>query len=186
MADALSAVKKDLGRNAVILHTRQVKSGGFLGMKRRTLVEITASDSPPAGNRAATEKVETKGPRRSGAPERATAGMAALASVSAEAVMAPLAASAYRKAAESRPAGKQSSSLPAAPIERPVVPPAPIPTRETAVRTALPGVGDVAPTPVVMTVRQRREVETGQDTSLDRSVERTDGRRVPPGWLPAA
>lgn len=47
MADALAAVKKDLGRSAVILHTRTVKHGGILGFKRKTLVEITASDEAP-------------------------------------------------------------------------------------------------------------------------------------------
>lgn len=182
MADALSAVKKDLGRNAVILHTRQVKSGGFLGMKRRTLVEITASDSPPKGNRVTGEKVEVKAPRRASAmertPERATAGMAALSAVSADAVMAPLAASAYRKAAESRQAGKQNISAPAAPIERPVVVPAPMPSRETAVRAATVPAPEVAPSSVVMTVRQRREVDVGQEMSAEKSVDRADGRRT--------
>ncbi len=43
MAEALEKVKKDLGREAVILHTRTVRRGGWLGFGARTLVEITAS-----------------------------------------------------------------------------------------------------------------------------------------------
>lgn len=58
MADALAAVKKDLGRNAVILHTRQVKTGGFLGLRRRSVVEITASDSPPKGAQNSGKQVD--------------------------------------------------------------------------------------------------------------------------------
>jgi flagellar biosynthesis protein FlhF len=49
MADALAAVKKDLGRNAVILHTRTAKVGGWgwlgewFGWGARPVVEIVAS-----------------------------------------------------------------------------------------------------------------------------------------------
>lgn len=45
MADALVAVKKDLGRDAVILHTRMFKRGGIFGLGARLMVEVTASDS---------------------------------------------------------------------------------------------------------------------------------------------
>lgn len=54
MTDALAAVKKDLGKDAVILHTRAYTQGGWgrvgawLGMKTRSIVEITASDDPRA------------------------------------------------------------------------------------------------------------------------------------------
>lgn len=43
MAEALAQVKKDLGRDAVILHTRQIKVGGLMGVGARVMVEITAS-----------------------------------------------------------------------------------------------------------------------------------------------
>lgn len=43
MSDALAKVKKDLGRDAVILHTRTLKRGGVLGLGARPVVEITAT-----------------------------------------------------------------------------------------------------------------------------------------------
>ncbi|HSW46085.1 MAG TPA: flagellar biosynthesis protein FlhF [Phycisphaerae bacterium] len=56
MAEALDKVKEDLGRDAVILHTRTVKRGGLWGVGARTVVEITASrdvrDLPAAERRA--------------------------------------------------------------------------------------------------------------------------------------
>jgi flagellar biosynthesis protein FlhF len=45
MAEALVEVKKDLGKDAVILHARTYKVGGVLGVGGRQMVEITASDS---------------------------------------------------------------------------------------------------------------------------------------------
>lgn len=44
MADALALVKKDLGRDAVILSTRSLRIGGFLGFGGKGVIEITASD----------------------------------------------------------------------------------------------------------------------------------------------
>jgi flagellar biosynthesis protein FlhF len=45
MAEALAAVKRDLGRDAVILHTRSFRKGGLLGLGGRQMWEITASKS---------------------------------------------------------------------------------------------------------------------------------------------
>src|ERR1051326_5655156 len=42
MADALAKVKKDLGRDAVILHTRTIRRGGWLGFGGKMIIEITA------------------------------------------------------------------------------------------------------------------------------------------------
>lgn len=53
MVEALSAVKRDFGKDAVILHTRSVKVGGFLGIGAKTAIEITASDEPVGGSRRA-------------------------------------------------------------------------------------------------------------------------------------
>jgi len=49
MAEALAAVKRDLGQTAVILHTRTFKRGGFLGLGRKTIVEVTATAGEDAG-----------------------------------------------------------------------------------------------------------------------------------------
>lgn len=52
MADALTEVKKDLGRDAVILHTRSYRVGGWFGFGAKPIVEITAStgdERAPAG-----------------------------------------------------------------------------------------------------------------------------------------
>ena len=43
MTDALAKVKKDLGRDAVILQTRTLKRGGVLGVGAKSSVEITAT-----------------------------------------------------------------------------------------------------------------------------------------------
>lgn len=48
MAKALAEVKKDLGSDAVILHTRSFKVGGVMGVGAKAMVEITAADTPPA------------------------------------------------------------------------------------------------------------------------------------------
>jgi len=44
MALALALVKQDLGSQAMIVHTRSFKRGGFLGIGSNSVVEITATD----------------------------------------------------------------------------------------------------------------------------------------------
>ncbi|MHC4446516.1 MAG: flagellar biosynthesis protein FlhF [Planctomycetota bacterium] len=52
MAEALAAVKRDLGPAAVILHTRTFHRGGMLGIGRKLIVEVTATaEDAPAGPR---------------------------------------------------------------------------------------------------------------------------------------
>ncbi|HKQ46536.1 MAG TPA: flagellar biosynthesis protein FlhF [Phycisphaerae bacterium] len=46
MSDALAKVKADLGGGAMILHTRSLKRGGWLGIGGRVFVEITATADP--------------------------------------------------------------------------------------------------------------------------------------------
>ena len=43
MAEALAEVKNDLGREAVIVQTRRLRQGGFLGMMATEIVEVTAA-----------------------------------------------------------------------------------------------------------------------------------------------
>jgi flagellar biosynthesis protein FlhF len=62
MHEALGMVKRDLGRDAVILHTRAFKKGGLLGLGGKTLVEVTAAvgvNVLPAGRRQAAVKVDS-------------------------------------------------------------------------------------------------------------------------------
>lgn len=61
MGDALAEVKKDLGKDAVILHTRSYKVGGWFGLGAKPMVEVTASDAPAAQRPA----------KRPAAPDRA-------------------------------------------------------------------------------------------------------------------
>lgn len=49
MAEVLALVKQDLGPTASILHTRTYKRGGILGIGRRQIVEITATDDAQLG-----------------------------------------------------------------------------------------------------------------------------------------
>lgn len=50
MAEVLEKVKRSLGPDAVILHTRTLRRGGFLGVGAHTIVEITASRDMAALN----------------------------------------------------------------------------------------------------------------------------------------
>ena len=43
MHEVLAMVKKDLGRDAVILHTRTLRKGGLLGFGGKSLIEVTAA-----------------------------------------------------------------------------------------------------------------------------------------------
>lgn len=63
--EAIVRVKNDLGRNAIILHTKPFKEGGFLGLFSRRRVEVIAAvddDPKPAKISSETERVNTSGP----------------------------------------------------------------------------------------------------------------------------
>ncbi len=64
IAEALWAAKRDLGSDAVILDTRTFRRGGMLGIGRRTIFELTATD----GDRA-----EVGAPARAGTSHSAAA-----------------------------------------------------------------------------------------------------------------
>ncbi|MBL8764909.1 MAG: flagellar biosynthesis protein FlhF [Phycisphaerae bacterium] len=82
MGDALAAVKRELGKDAVILHTRVYRVGAWFGMGGREVAEVTAS-------------VDVKVIRRSRDPETMPARTAVngAAAKGAYAASAPLAAS---------------------------------------------------------------------------------------------
>jgi len=48
MNEALAAAKRDLGSDAVILETRSFKRGGFLGLAKKTIFELTAAEADRA------------------------------------------------------------------------------------------------------------------------------------------
>lgn len=138
MAEALALVKRHLGADAVILHTRSTRVGGFFGWRARPVVEITASDQASIRPRR-----ETAAPTVRSAP--------------ALAAPMPAAVAAYqRQAAAARPI---SSPEPATVSQVPVA--SELPTASTTVVA----VQAVAPPPaacppqtdaITMQVRQRR------------------------------
>ena len=82
IADALARIKQDLGRDAVILHTRSLKVGSLFGFGGRTMVEITASSG-----------VNVAPKRRAKEPTRAPVQADALKRAYAQAAPAPAAPS---------------------------------------------------------------------------------------------
>lgn len=71
MTEALAAVRSDLGADAVILHTRSFAQGGFLGIGRRTVVEVTASAARDVAQREAQRSAPRMG--QAAAPRGAVA-----------------------------------------------------------------------------------------------------------------
>ena len=62
MKEAMEEVKNELGRDAVILHTKKYREGGFLGYHSKDVVEVTAAieDAPAKGQgKRAPKAVET-------------------------------------------------------------------------------------------------------------------------------
>ncbi len=69
MAGALAEVKKDLGPDAVILRTRNYRTGGVMGIGGNTVVEITAARETPASFPNGTgSNGSVNGARGAGAP----------------------------------------------------------------------------------------------------------------------
>jgi len=78
IADALARIKQDLGRDAVILHTRSLKVGSLFGFGGRTMVEITASSGVNvAPQRRTPETARAPLPTNANAIKRAYAHAAA-------------------------------------------------------------------------------------------------------------
>lgn len=50
--EALELVKQDLGEDAFVLETKRVKTGGFLGLRSRTEIEVSAATSEELGANA--------------------------------------------------------------------------------------------------------------------------------------
>ncbi len=56
MSEALNAVKRELGADAVILNTRTFKRGGILGIGKQTIVEVTATTAQDSAHLPRTKK----------------------------------------------------------------------------------------------------------------------------------
>ena len=146
MAQALSAVKKDLGKDAVILHTRSVRVGGLLGFGKKTLIEITAADEPvPMAKRATPARP---------APEIVPSTRPALVP---PILAATAAANAYRKAAQMRAPNASRLGVEPKPVGVPVQPAFDQPAARGA-STFAPNVEE----PTLMSVRERRIAEARQ------------------------
>ena len=75
MKEAMEEVKNELGRDAVILHTKKYREGGFLGYHSKNVVEVTAAveDAPKkAGGKKAAAKAESPSLPSGQGGERAT------------------------------------------------------------------------------------------------------------------
>ncbi|WP_010491277.1 flagellar biosynthesis protein FlhF [Paenibacillus elgii] len=109
MPDALQKIRTDLGKDAVIINTKEIRSGGFLGMFSKKKIEVIAATDSAAG---------------SGQPASGKSATATLAKPVAPAatslVNSPAAASAYGMQREPQPA----LSFPEVPD---VLPPSPPP-----------------------------------------------------------
>lgn len=73
MKEAMEQVKDALGRDAVILHTKKYKDGGFLGYRSKEIVEVTAAvedDAVPGAKKRkkAATRAETETPSAPVAP----------------------------------------------------------------------------------------------------------------------
>lgn len=72
MGDALALVRRHVGADAVILHTRTYQRGGLLGLGARSVVEITAVDGKEYAQRRATTPRGRSAPRRTPRPSPQT------------------------------------------------------------------------------------------------------------------
>jgi flagellar biosynthesis protein FlhF len=66
MSEALTAVRTDLGADAVILHTRSFRRGGLLGIGRRTIIEVTAATAADARRSGDLDRVSPEEADRPG------------------------------------------------------------------------------------------------------------------------
>ena len=128
MKEAMQQVKEELGRDAVILHTKKYREGGFLGYHSKEVVEVTAAIEDSA------EKKENKRARRTVATEkdmsqRKTGGRLDVVSQASPVIPPAKAASQYRTSGTE--AGVHMAEAPI-----------PAPHFQPAAATVLPGTGD--------------------------------------------
>jgi len=74
MAEALAQVRKDIGADAVVLHTRTFQRGGVLGIGARQYVEVTAASGKEYGKRQRNTPQRSRPRQRNGAQVRSGTG----------------------------------------------------------------------------------------------------------------
>ncbi len=107
MADALAQVKRDLGRDAVIVHTRSFRVGGVLGFGGRPMVEVTATTGAAAGEHA-PRRVSTRAVGRVPVSPRGEDTENPLASLASSIVTKPVRPAARPAEPETAPIGVES------------------------------------------------------------------------------
>ncbi|WP_127507825.1 flagellar biosynthesis protein FlhF [Paenibacillus humicus] len=108
MPEAMALIRGDLGKDAVILSTKEIKTGGFLGMFGKKGIEVVAAAetvSPPAPSPAFADTLQSlaaAASRQSASPEPEAAPRqpAALSSTAAPSAPASLAAAKYKSVAK--------------------------------------------------------------------------------------
>lgn len=119
VAEALSAAKRDLGAQAVILETRTFKRGGVLGVGRRTIFELTATSGDRAELSAASKRR-----REHGVAAAAPATTAAAPATARSAVAAVADPARTRRLAQALAiAHDRRTQRPTAPVASPPAPP---------------------------------------------------------------
>ncbi|ANU24573.1 flagellar biosynthesis protein FlhF [Planococcus donghaensis] len=74
MAEAIPMIKRDLGEDALILNTKKIKTGGFLGLFKKNKLEVTAAIDPGAAKkRKQIEELEAEPPAASHVQQDASA-----------------------------------------------------------------------------------------------------------------
>ena len=103
MADAIDAVQRELGRDAIILHTRNYKVGGLFGFGGRPVVEVTASPASVVRDRHRGESSKVR-------PSRAASRSSGVRSHSMASPTRDSASRAGQTRSEPRPAKDEATS----------------------------------------------------------------------------
>ncbi|CAG7623690.1 flagellar biosynthesis protein FlhF [Paenibacillus allorhizosphaerae] len=73
MPDALQKIRTDLGKDAVILNTKEIRSGGFLGLFAKKKIEVIAATDTAASGGAPAPMKPTTAPTKPATPVMTTA-----------------------------------------------------------------------------------------------------------------
>lgn len=65
MTEAIPLIKRDLGADALILNTKKIKTGGFLGFFQKDKLEVTAAIDPVAKQENDRERLRVEMPKES-------------------------------------------------------------------------------------------------------------------------